>query len=63
MSPEELFNLGEDVAALVAWRGHVEERLNFLEEKLNEPADLAELRRLRSMRQIREYRREHERDA
>ncbi len=53
---EELFNLREDVDALVRWRESVEKRLYFLEDRLPDPRDRAEARRLNSFIQIEAFR-------
>ena len=56
MDAEELYNLKEDVAALVSWRQNAEQRLHFIEEHVTDPKALAELRRLKSMQQIEDFR-------
>ncbi len=53
---EEVFNLREDVDALVRWREDIEKRLYFLEDRLPDPRDRAEARRLNSFIQIEAFR-------
>ncbi len=53
---QEQHDLREDVDALVRWRESVEQRLNFLSERLTDPNDRAEARRLTSLVQIEAFR-------
>ena len=56
MNAEDMHGLKEDVDALVRWRESVEQRLNFLSERLTDPNDRAEARRLTSLVQIEAFR-------
>ncbi len=54
--PEDIYDLREDVDALVRWRESIEKRLYFLEDRLPDPRDRAEARRMNSFIQIEAFR-------